>query len=227
MFALPGNPASALVCFYVFVLPALRKLAGYAPTFICSRGPSNTGATTASGTGAGAAETQTDSWSLPRVSVKLAQTVKLDPRPEFHRVVVRVQQGEAGTPASLVAYSTGSQRSRYVPCLSLSYSLSLRANLTDRLQALVELRPDRGTGLTNSTSFPIPFLASLFLPSAAFLPSPPRPVCALTRPQRNALDGDGKRAPLSASARIRRPSTMQRGRDGRRDSARAACLNGT
>ncbi|MDJ1184696.1 molybdopterin molybdotransferase MoeA [Roseofilum casamattae] len=30
-FGLPGNPVSALVCFYRFVQPALRKLAGYAP----------------------------------------------------------------------------------------------------------------------------------------------------------------------------------------------------
>ena len=29
IFALPGNPASALVTFYVFVLPALRKLGGW------------------------------------------------------------------------------------------------------------------------------------------------------------------------------------------------------
>lgn len=28
VFALPGNPAAALTCFYVYVLPALRKLAG-------------------------------------------------------------------------------------------------------------------------------------------------------------------------------------------------------
>lgn len=28
MFALPGNPASALVTFYLFVLPALRKMEG-------------------------------------------------------------------------------------------------------------------------------------------------------------------------------------------------------
>ena len=31
IFALPGNPASALVTFYLFVLPALRKLGGWAP----------------------------------------------------------------------------------------------------------------------------------------------------------------------------------------------------
>jgi molybdopterin biosynthesis enzyme len=29
LFALPGNPASALVTFYLFVLPALRKLGGW------------------------------------------------------------------------------------------------------------------------------------------------------------------------------------------------------
>lgn len=29
MFALPGNPVSATVTFHLFVLPALRKLAGY------------------------------------------------------------------------------------------------------------------------------------------------------------------------------------------------------
>lgn len=29
IFALPGNPASALVTFYVFVLPALRRLGGW------------------------------------------------------------------------------------------------------------------------------------------------------------------------------------------------------
>ena len=29
IFALPGNPASALVTFYLFVLPALRKLGGW------------------------------------------------------------------------------------------------------------------------------------------------------------------------------------------------------
>lgn len=29
IFALPGNPASALVCFNLFVIPALRRLAGF------------------------------------------------------------------------------------------------------------------------------------------------------------------------------------------------------
>ena len=33
-FALPGNPASALVTFHIFVVPALRKLGGW-PTTQC------------------------------------------------------------------------------------------------------------------------------------------------------------------------------------------------
>lgn len=79
VFALPGNPASALVTFYVFVLPALRKLSG------CAAGA--------------------DGWSLPRTTVTLATPMRLDPRPEFHRVVLKTQHGR------LVAHSTGSQRS--------------------------------------------------------------------------------------------------------------------
>ena len=31
IFALPGNPAAALVCFYEYVLPALRKMSGIIP----------------------------------------------------------------------------------------------------------------------------------------------------------------------------------------------------
>lgn len=56
VFALPGNPASASVTFHLFVLPALRKMAGQTPQ------------------------------SLPRVRVFLDQAVSLDPRPEYHRV---------------------------------------------------------------------------------------------------------------------------------------------
>jgi gephyrin len=62
IFALPGNPASALVTFHLFVLPALRKAAGYEP------------------------------WELPRVRVVAEQDFTLDPRPEFHRVFVAMRQ---------------------------------------------------------------------------------------------------------------------------------------
>ncbi|KAI8925922.1 hypothetical protein BC831DRAFT_250609 [Entophlyctis helioformis] len=55
VFALPGNPVSCLVTYMLFVVPALRRMAGWAvPT-------------------------------LPRVNVRLAAETDLDPRPEFHR----------------------------------------------------------------------------------------------------------------------------------------------
>jgi gephyrin len=59
LFALPGNPASAVVCFHLFVLPALHAQAGVEPA------------------------------GLPRVSVVLDADVRLDRgRPEYHRAVV-------------------------------------------------------------------------------------------------------------------------------------------
>lgn len=104
VFALPGNPASALVTFFLFVLPALRKMEGR----------------------------RQDEWELPRVPVtvsawidtvacdearfarllmlapsgfQLTSRVPLDPRPEYHRVCVRPSA------SGLSAYSTGGQRS--------------------------------------------------------------------------------------------------------------------
>ncbi|KAE8244778.1 hypothetical protein A4X13_0g6275 [Tilletia indica] len=106
LFALPGNPASALVCFYVFVLPSLRKLAGHSPTT-----PLNQHQQYAErGRMGGPVEDESrepigNPWSLPKVTVVLAQSVMTDARPEFHRVVVRAENGQ------FVAYSTGSQRS--------------------------------------------------------------------------------------------------------------------
>ncbi|XP_022091285.1 gephyrin-like isoform X3 [Acanthaster planci] len=55
-FALPGNPASAIVTFNLFVLPALRKMMGYTNP------------------------------NLTKIKAKVASDIKLDPRPEFQRV---------------------------------------------------------------------------------------------------------------------------------------------
>ncbi|KLO16304.1 hypothetical protein SCHPADRAFT_823382, partial [Schizopora paradoxa] len=64
IFALPGNPASALVCLYIFVIPALRKMGGFVET-----------------------ECQ-----LPRL--RLMDNMRLDSRTEFHRVsIVSTTQG--------------------------------------------------------------------------------------------------------------------------------------
>lgn len=59
IFSLPGNPASAVVTYHLFVLPALHKMSGISPT------------------------------GLPRVKVVLDEDVRLDPqRSEYHRVIV-------------------------------------------------------------------------------------------------------------------------------------------
>lgn len=67
-----------MVCLYVFVMPALRKMSGYALPHC----------------------------QLARVKVRLQDEMRCDPRPEYHRVVINVREGE------LFASSTGSQRSR-------------------------------------------------------------------------------------------------------------------
>lgn len=59
IFSLPGNPASAVVCFHLFVLPALHQQAGIKPV------------------------------GLPKVKVVLDEDVRMDKgRPEYHRALV-------------------------------------------------------------------------------------------------------------------------------------------
>jgi gephyrin len=61
IFSLPGNPASALVTFHLFVLPSLQQMSGI------------------------------DSPGLPQVAVVLSHDFPLDKsRPEFHRAIVSV-----------------------------------------------------------------------------------------------------------------------------------------
>lgn len=61
VFSLPGNPASALVTFHLFVLPALHKMSGVEPA------------------------------GLTKVPVALSHDFVLDPvRPEYHRAIVSV-----------------------------------------------------------------------------------------------------------------------------------------
>eukprot|EP01063_Lacrimia_lanifica_P003871 TRINITY_DN12138_c0_g1_i1.p1 TRINITY_DN12138_c0_g1~~TRINITY_DN12138_c0_g1_i1.p1 ORF type:complete len:781 (+),score=246.73 TRINITY_DN12138_c0_g1_i1:1616-3958(+) len=80
IFGLPGNPVSCLVCFHLFCLPALRKMAGL----------------------------PLPRWHHPVVGVTLTgeRELKLDPeRPEYHRVQVRF----CARTQRLVAASTGGQ----------------------------------------------------------------------------------------------------------------------
>ncbi|KAG6854460.1 hypothetical protein C0991_006539 [Blastosporella zonata] len=103
-FALPGNPASALVTFYLFVVPALRMLGGWEKPFA----------------------------QLPRVRVTLQTEMYLDPRTEFHRVVI--SQGASG----LIASSTGGQRSSRVASLSGANGLAILPPKTELKPTKVE-----------------------------------------------------------------------------------------
>ncbi|KAI0268164.1 molybdenum cofactor biosynthesis protein [Gloeopeniophorella convolvens] len=98
IFALPGNPASALVTFHVFVVPALRKLGGW----------------------------REENTQFPRVHVKLHDNMRLDPRVEFHRVII------GPTKEGLVASSTGGQRSSRVASLNLANGLVILPERTEQ-----------------------------------------------------------------------------------------------
>jgi gephyrin len=103
IFALPGNPASALVTFHLFVLPALRKASGIEPP------------------------------ALPIAPVVVQQDIKLDPRPEYHRVFISVD-----ATGKLLAESTGFQRSSRVGSLSGANGLLCLPSSKDRKSARIE-----------------------------------------------------------------------------------------
>jgi len=82
VFALPGNPVSSLVTFYLMAGPALRKLAGWPHPH------------------------------LRRVQAHLGQPLRLDPeRPEYHRAILRWDRVLNDGRGGYVALSTGSQSS--------------------------------------------------------------------------------------------------------------------
>ncbi|CAJ0640404.1 11947_t:CDS:2 [Entrophospora sp. SA101] len=75
IFALPGNPVSTTVTFYLFVLPVLKKLSGY------------------------------EIYKSPIVKVEIRNNIKLDPRPEYHRIIINFDHLNN----KLMATSTGNQ----------------------------------------------------------------------------------------------------------------------
>ncbi|GLI59317.1 hypothetical protein VaNZ11_001172 [Volvox africanus] len=79
IFGLPGNPVSSFVCFNLVVLPALRKMAGWA------------------------------SPELRRVAARLTSDLKLDPeRPEYHRATLQWSLVPAGTRTSATSATAAS-----------------------------------------------------------------------------------------------------------------------
>lgn len=82
LFALPGNPVSAMVTFVIFVSLAVRRMQGLA------------------------------SWEWPRISVTAAEELRPDAsRPEYHRVSIRWDAALHGGIGGYQAYSTGAQAS--------------------------------------------------------------------------------------------------------------------
>ncbi|OVA02942.1 Molybdopterin binding domain [Macleaya cordata] len=83
VFGLPGNPVSCLVCFYLFAVPAICHLSGWANPDL-----------------------------LRLVHARLAQPIKTDPvRPEFHRAIIRWKADDGSGNPGFVAESTGHQMS--------------------------------------------------------------------------------------------------------------------
>ncbi len=112
IFALPGNPVSCIVAFYLFVVPALRKAAGHVKH------------------------------SIPVIKARISDTVRLDPRPEYVRACVDwtsstpsasdgpTTSGGYGLPVAAV---TGSQQSsRLLSMRAANALLVLPARTTDR-----------------------------------------------------------------------------------------------
>ncbi|KAI9774310.1 MAG: hypothetical protein M1840_004204 [Geoglossum simile] len=107
VFALPGNPASAIVTLHLFVLPALRRILNINPP------------------------------GLPRVLVTLDHDIVPDPvRPEFHRALVEVREGSmyarstGGQRSSRVGSLKGANA---LLCLPASKELRIKGSLVDAL----------------------------------------------------------------------------------------------
>ncbi|CAG8534226.1 17591_t:CDS:2 [Cetraspora pellucida] len=89
IFGLPGNPVSATVTFYLFVLPALRKLAGY------------------------------ENWNSPILPAELTDKLSLDPRPEYHRAVISFDHSKGKFMATSTGHQISSRMLSLRSCNAL------------------------------------------------------------------------------------------------------------
>uniref|UniRef100_A0A7N0USY6 Molybdopterin biosynthesis protein CNX1 n=1 Tax=Kalanchoe fedtschenkoi TaxID=63787 RepID=A0A7N0USY6_KALFE len=93
-FGLPGNPVSCLVCFNVFVVPAIRSLSGWSNP------------------------------RLPSVLARLQQPLKPNPsRPEFHGAIISWKDNDGSGKPGFVAESTGHQVSSRLLSMKSANSL--------------------------------------------------------------------------------------------------------
>jgi gephyrin len=105
IFALPGNPASALVTLNLFVLPSLHKLMGLgSPGVIDRRPPAGLG--------------------LPLISAVLTHAIPLDPkRTEYHRAIVTASRSDGRLFATSTGFAGVGQRSSRVGSLAKANAL--------------------------------------------------------------------------------------------------------
>ncbi|XP_009601464.1 molybdopterin biosynthesis protein CNX1 [Nicotiana tabacum] len=99
-FGLPGNPVSCLVCFHLFVVPAVRHISGWGNPH------------------------------LPRVQARVKHSIKTYPfRPEYHRAVISWQLNDGSGSQGFMAESTGHQiSSRLLSMKSANALLELPAS---------------------------------------------------------------------------------------------------
>ncbi|KAB2609973.1 molybdopterin biosynthesis protein CNX1-like [Pyrus ussuriensis x Pyrus communis] len=111
-FGLPGNPVSGLVCFHIFVVPTIHRLAGW------------------------------ENPHLLRVQACPLQPLKTDPaRPEFHHAIVRWElNDELGYPG-FAAENTGHQRSSRILSMKSANAL-LELPATGSVMAAGTFVPD-------------------------------------------------------------------------------------
>ncbi|XP_078434389.1 molybdopterin biosynthesis CNX1 protein / molybdenum cofactor biosynthesis enzyme CNX1 (CNX1) [Wolffia australiana] len=93
-FGLPGNPVSCLVCFHLFVVPAIRQLSGWDHPF------------------------------PQRVQARICHPIRADPsRAEFHRAIIQWAANDGSGHPGFVAESTGNQASSRLLSMKSANSL--------------------------------------------------------------------------------------------------------
>lgn len=114
IFALPGNPASALVTLNLFVLPSLHKMMGMAQRQNQNQNQNRQLSSPSMGLGLG----------LPLISVSLAHPIPLDPkRTEYHRAIVTASRSDGRLYASSTGLGGVGQRSSRVGSLASANAL--------------------------------------------------------------------------------------------------------
>ncbi|KAF3915171.1 Gephyrin [Dactylellina cionopaga] len=116
IFSLPGNPASAMVTFHLFVLPALRQMAGYIG----------------------------NDAHLPKALVTVDHDITLDARPEYHRAVVKIERtgglvarSTGGQRSSRIGSLEAANALLCLPALSEVGDKRTRIPKGDRVEALI------------------------------------------------------------------------------------------